>query len=243
MKLWEGLEQDFNYNAMVSQRGVLNLYHSDAQRDAAARRGNAMRLHGVDAELLDRDAVRRNGAVPRFRQCALSDPGRVAAAARRHGAARRRRVGLCARCGHARRRHHRELRSDRVRHRGRLRVSVSKPRAARSRRARSASRSPATPRGVGVAGRTAAADRKPRAAGLRVRRHQAGDRQRRDVRRRAFLHQPVRQGRARVRRRYRRLQLLCVARQSAGGRGRDGRRHGDLAGARPHPHAARSGAG
>src|SRR5678815_1292428 len=59
MKLWEGLEQDFNYNAMVSQRGVLNLYHSDAQRDAYARRGNSMRLHGVDAELLDRAAVRR----------------------------------------------------------------------------------------------------------------------------------------------------------------------------------------
>jgi len=59
MKLWEGLEQDVNYNAMVSQRGVLNLYHSDAQRDAYARRGNAMRMHGVDAELLDRDAVRR----------------------------------------------------------------------------------------------------------------------------------------------------------------------------------------
>jgi heterotetrameric sarcosine oxidase beta subunit len=58
MKLWEGLEQDINYNAMVSQRGVLNLYHSDAQRDAYARRGNAMRLHGVDAELLDREAVR-----------------------------------------------------------------------------------------------------------------------------------------------------------------------------------------
>lgn len=58
MKLWEGLEQDFNYNAMVSQRGVLNLFHSDAQRDAYARRGNAMRLHGVDAELLDRDAVK-----------------------------------------------------------------------------------------------------------------------------------------------------------------------------------------
>ena len=58
MKLWEGLEQDLNYNAMVSQRGVLNLYHSDAQRDAYARRGNAMRMHGVDAELLDREAVR-----------------------------------------------------------------------------------------------------------------------------------------------------------------------------------------
>jgi sarcosine oxidase subunit beta len=58
MKLWEGLEQDLNYNAMVSQRGVLNLYHSDAQRDAYARRGNAMRLHGVDAELLDAKQVR-----------------------------------------------------------------------------------------------------------------------------------------------------------------------------------------
>lgn len=59
MKLWESMEQDLDYNTMVSQRGVLNLYHSDAQRDAFARRGNAMRLHGVDAELLDRDAVGR----------------------------------------------------------------------------------------------------------------------------------------------------------------------------------------
>ncbi|NWG26174.1 MAG: sarcosine oxidase subunit beta family protein, partial [Pseudorhodoplanes sp.] len=59
MKLWEGLEQDLNYNAMVSQRGVLNLYHSDVQRDMFARRGNAMRLHGVDAELLDREQVRK----------------------------------------------------------------------------------------------------------------------------------------------------------------------------------------
>src|SRR5271167_4629897 len=49
MKLWEGLEQTLNYNAMVSQRGVLNLCHSDAQRDAFARRGNAMRLNGTDA--------------------------------------------------------------------------------------------------------------------------------------------------------------------------------------------------
>jgi sarcosine oxidase subunit beta len=59
MKLWEGLEQDINYNAMVSQRGVFNIFHSDAQRDAYARRGNAMRLHGVDSELLDRAGLRR----------------------------------------------------------------------------------------------------------------------------------------------------------------------------------------
>ena len=30
LKLWEGLEQDFNYNAMISQRGILNLIHTDA---------------------------------------------------------------------------------------------------------------------------------------------------------------------------------------------------------------------
>jgi methylglutamate dehydrogenase subunit A len=58
LKLWEGLEQDFNFNAMVSQRGVINLYHSDAQRDAFARRGNAMRIQGIDAELLDRHSLR-----------------------------------------------------------------------------------------------------------------------------------------------------------------------------------------
>ena len=59
LKLWEGLEQDINFNAMVSQRGVINLFHSDAQRDAFARRGNAMRLNGVDSELLDREQVRQ----------------------------------------------------------------------------------------------------------------------------------------------------------------------------------------
>jgi sarcosine oxidase subunit beta len=58
LRLWEGLSQDLNFNVMFSQRGVLNLYHSDAQRDAAARRGNAMRLNGIDAELLDREQVR-----------------------------------------------------------------------------------------------------------------------------------------------------------------------------------------
>lgn len=52
LQLWEGLEQELNYNAMVSQRGILNLIHTDAQRDAFIRRGNAMILNGADAELL-----------------------------------------------------------------------------------------------------------------------------------------------------------------------------------------------
>ena len=58
LRLYEGLEQDFNFNAMISQRGVINLYHSDPQRDAFALRGNCMRLAGVDAELIDADTLR-----------------------------------------------------------------------------------------------------------------------------------------------------------------------------------------
>ena len=58
LKLWEGLEQDINYNAMVSQRGIMNLIHSDAQRDAFIRRGNAMILNGADAELLSAEQIR-----------------------------------------------------------------------------------------------------------------------------------------------------------------------------------------
>lgn len=58
LKLWEGLEQDLNYNVMHSQRGIINLFHSDGQRDAAARRGNMMISQGDDAILLDRDQLR-----------------------------------------------------------------------------------------------------------------------------------------------------------------------------------------
>lgn len=59
LKLWEGLEEDLNYNVMHSQRGIINLFHSDGQRDAFARRGNAMINQGDDAILLDRDGVRK----------------------------------------------------------------------------------------------------------------------------------------------------------------------------------------
>lgn len=59
LKLWEGLEQDINYNAMVSQRGILNLIHTDAQRDAFIRRGNAMMLNGADADLLTTEQIKK----------------------------------------------------------------------------------------------------------------------------------------------------------------------------------------
>ena len=59
LKLWESLSQELNYNVMHSPRGQIVLFHSDAQRDAEVRRGNAMINRGDDAELLDRDALRK----------------------------------------------------------------------------------------------------------------------------------------------------------------------------------------
>ena len=59
LKLWEGLEEDLNYNVMHSQRGIINLFNSDGARDAAARRGNQMMSQGDDAVLMDNAAVRK----------------------------------------------------------------------------------------------------------------------------------------------------------------------------------------
>ncbi|RYG93169.1 sarcosine oxidase subunit beta family protein [Loktanella sp. IMCC34160] len=60
LKLWEGLEHELNYNVMHSQRGLINLFHSDGQRDAFVRRGNSMVNQGDDAILLDREGVRKH---------------------------------------------------------------------------------------------------------------------------------------------------------------------------------------
>jgi methylglutamate dehydrogenase subunit A len=64
LKLWEGLSAELDFNVMYSARGVLNLVHSPAEVDAAMRRGNAMRLNGIDAEWLSRDEVAQR--VPRL---------------------------------------------------------------------------------------------------------------------------------------------------------------------------------
>ncbi|TWT10878.1 sarcosine oxidase subunit beta family protein [Reyranella sp. CPCC 100927] len=53
VKLWEGLSQDLNFNVMFSPRGMINLYHTPADRDAWVRRYNSMRLNGIDAAVLN----------------------------------------------------------------------------------------------------------------------------------------------------------------------------------------------
>jgi len=59
MKLWENLSQELNYNVMYSPRGIINLAHSDAQLNAYSRRGNSMRLNGIDAVMLGREELKK----------------------------------------------------------------------------------------------------------------------------------------------------------------------------------------
>jgi sarcosine oxidase subunit beta len=59
LKLWEGLSVELNFNLMLSQRGVLNLAHSEADIREGHRRVNANRMGGIDAEWLEPGEVRR----------------------------------------------------------------------------------------------------------------------------------------------------------------------------------------
>lgn len=57
LKMWEHLSDELNYNVMFSPRGAMFLGHSDADMIRLAERGDAMRVNGIDAELLSRDQV------------------------------------------------------------------------------------------------------------------------------------------------------------------------------------------
>ena len=57
LKMWEHLSDELNYNVMFSPRGALILGHSDADMTRLAERGDAMRVSGIDADLLTRDEV------------------------------------------------------------------------------------------------------------------------------------------------------------------------------------------
>ena len=57
LQLYEGLSQALNFNIMLSQRGLVLLAHSRHDLDAMARWANAMRMNGIQAELLSREQV------------------------------------------------------------------------------------------------------------------------------------------------------------------------------------------
>jgi len=58
LKLWEGLADELDYEILFSQRGVLNLAHNLHDVREGARRVNANRLNGVDAEWLTPEQVK-----------------------------------------------------------------------------------------------------------------------------------------------------------------------------------------
>lgn len=57
--LYEGLSRELNYNLMFSQRGILEVIHTEAELEATARAVNAMRINGVDIDLVSREEVLR----------------------------------------------------------------------------------------------------------------------------------------------------------------------------------------
>ena len=57
LKLWEGLEEDLGYPILFSQRGVLNLAHSEQDVRDGVRRVEANKLNGIDASWLGPDEI------------------------------------------------------------------------------------------------------------------------------------------------------------------------------------------
>jgi sarcosine oxidase subunit beta len=55
LRLYEGLSLELNYNIMLSQRGMIEIVHTEAEMDVIARLTNAMQVNGIDAELIGRD--------------------------------------------------------------------------------------------------------------------------------------------------------------------------------------------
>src|ERR1700722_18545707 len=58
LKLYEGLGQELNFNVMLSQRGLMRLAHSEHELEILRRTFNAIRMNGVDAELLSPSEVK-----------------------------------------------------------------------------------------------------------------------------------------------------------------------------------------
>jgi len=67
VRLYEKLSIELNYNVMFSQRGMMMLYHSQAEMEMAARAMNAMLLGGTDARLLDAKEIKKRAPVLNFR--------------------------------------------------------------------------------------------------------------------------------------------------------------------------------
>ena len=59
LQLYEGLSRELNYNIMLSQRGKITLAHSPHELEFLRRSVNAIRMNGVDSELLSPRELKR----------------------------------------------------------------------------------------------------------------------------------------------------------------------------------------
>ena len=59
LKLYENLSLDLNFNVMLSQRGVLTLAHSHHELESLRRWANAIRINGIDSELLTPPQIKK----------------------------------------------------------------------------------------------------------------------------------------------------------------------------------------
>ena len=62
LKLYEGLGRELNFNVMFRQGSLINLAHSQHELEIIRRWANAIRMNGIDAEVLSEDEIR--GLVP-----------------------------------------------------------------------------------------------------------------------------------------------------------------------------------
>ncbi len=58
LTLYEGLARDLNFNVMLSQRGQVQLAHSEYELEIQRRTCNAIRMNGIDAEMLSAKEIK-----------------------------------------------------------------------------------------------------------------------------------------------------------------------------------------
>ncbi|MFO0996814.1 MAG: sarcosine oxidase subunit beta family protein [Alphaproteobacteria bacterium] len=59
LRLWPGLSADLNFNVMFSPRGLINLAHNAAGLTELRRRVTALRLLGIESEMLSVEEIKR----------------------------------------------------------------------------------------------------------------------------------------------------------------------------------------
>jgi sarcosine oxidase subunit beta len=63
LRLYESLARELNFNVMLSQRGLIALAHSEHELEIQRRWANAIRMNGVDAEMLTPTQIQKRAPI------------------------------------------------------------------------------------------------------------------------------------------------------------------------------------